>query len=654
MSSRQTPGIAISDWDGTGYKTPIVLAVVEATVTSNFLTIVDVTPSEGDLEVASDLTFGRVERRGSGVIRLFRATGSTARADDYFDTSGSPTYPDADLVLQTVDDGAAKYDVSGSGNNANFTLDTGENADVADNIITGDFFLLAIAEPQVSRQIQGDGQTGIPSGAAEVRTTTPTESRIRGSAESGVPAGSARIRGTTSPDITIADWDDTGYKTPVVLAVVRATIRAATDRRVFGFAPHNVGFNQGPFASLARDIYASLTVVDVTPNEGELQVGSDLTFGRIERRADGVVRLYPTTGSTANADDYFGTSGPLVYPAADFTIQTTRDGKAKYDLTESGLNANFTLRTGENSDVVDNIATGDLFLAAIAQLDNPIQIQGDGATGVPTGTTRIRTTVPTPLRIRGTVESGVPTSSARVYNLPPVRVAGSVESGVPTGSASIYTLASRISGTVESGVPTGTTRVRTTVPGALRLRGTAESGVPTGTTRIRTTVPTPLRVRGTAESGVPTGTTRVRTTVPGAIRLIATAQTGVPAGLAAVTVMLPPPLVIQGAVESGVPTGTARIRRRLARRRLRGDTQSGVPAGTAQIRTTVPSPLRLRGTGESGIPTGLALVHNATPVRVRGTRESGVPTGRARILAIVPGALRVIGSARVRSAYRYY
>ena len=139
------PDIVTADWNSTGYETPIVLAVLQATVTNNFLTVVDVTPNEGELDVASDLTFGRVERHAGGP-RLYRDTGSTARGDAYFDTTGDPTYPDALFFIQTTADGVARYNIAASGQNVNLTLESGENASVLANIITGDYFLLAIAE----------------------------------------------------------------------------------------------------------------------------------------------------------------------------------------------------------------------------------------------------------------------------------------------------------------------------------------------------------------------------------------------------------------------------------------------------------------------------------------------------------------------------
>ena len=623
------PDITISEWDQTGYQTPIVLAVVQATVTANFLTGVDVTPNEGELEVGSDLTIGPVERRSGGTVRLYGATGSTGRFDAYFDISGSPMYPDADLFLQTADDGVAKYDVLNSGNNANFSLDTGENSDVIANITTGDFFLLAIAEPQVAIQIAGDGESGvpagtarvrlavprrirgyeesgipsgsarvqftapgathirgtgesgipvgtarvqfippgathirgtdesgIPSGSARVRVTAPGATHVRGTDESGIPSGSARVRftppdlriqatgesgvptGTAQisieepPDIVIADWNGDDYQTPIILAVVQATVTANF-----------------------------LTVTNVTPNEGELEVGSDLTIGRVERRSGGTVRLYRATGSTARSDAYFNTSGSPTYPEAELIIQTTDDGVAKYDVSGSGNNANFSLGTGENADVSDNIVTGDFFLLAIAEPQIVIQVQGDGESGVPIGTARVRFTPP-PTRIRGNADTGIPVGSARVHF---------------------------------------------TIPGASRIRGTDESGIPTGFARVRFTPPD-LRIRGSTESGIPVGTGQVRLTVPGSTH-------------------------IRGTDSSGIPVGTAHVRI-AASVRVRGNVDTGIPIGTATVQFTAPGGTHVRGSAESGVPTGSAQVRIKRFLRIRGSVITVVPRGFARIRGI--------------------
>ena len=168
--------ISTSDWDGTGYQAPIILGVFQASITNNFLTDVDASPVEGEWEVAADLTFGRIERRPAP--RLYRAAGSTARGDAYFDTTGSPMYPDAELFIQTAADGVARYQIAGSGNNVNWVLISGEPTDVLADIVDGDRFLLAIAEPTPPTPLDAAGTlagalAGSLSGAASLASQTP-------------------------------------------------------------------------------------------------------------------------------------------------------------------------------------------------------------------------------------------------------------------------------------------------------------------------------------------------------------------------------------------------------------------------------------------------------------------------------------------------
>ena len=90
------PDIAIADFDQAGLRPPIILAVFLADISGNFLTgsSNNVDPIEGEIDVSPTLTFGRIERRGASNIRLYRDSGSTDRADDYFDTRAArPTPP---------------------------------------------------------------------------------------------------------------------------------------------------------------------------------------------------------------------------------------------------------------------------------------------------------------------------------------------------------------------------------------------------------------------------------------------------------------------------------------------------------------------------------------------------------------------------------
>ena len=68
--------LATSDWDSTGYEAPIVLALLQATISGVDITVDPVTAIDGDLVVASDLTIDGVEEVSIG-IRL-RRTGAGA------------------------------------------------------------------------------------------------------------------------------------------------------------------------------------------------------------------------------------------------------------------------------------------------------------------------------------------------------------------------------------------------------------------------------------------------------------------------------------------------------------------------------------------------------------------------------------------------
>ena len=144
------PDIAIADFDQTDLQTPIILAVFRADISGDFLTgaSLDIEPIEGEVDVSAALTFGRIQRRASNIVRLYRDTGSTDAANAYFNATGTPQYPDAQLFIQTAADGRATYSDSPSGTNANFAL-SAQDGPVVDNIATGDFFLVAIAEPAV-------------------------------------------------------------------------------------------------------------------------------------------------------------------------------------------------------------------------------------------------------------------------------------------------------------------------------------------------------------------------------------------------------------------------------------------------------------------------------------------------------------------------
>ena len=150
--ARAAPAVAAlttGDWDDTGYEASVVLALLEATVSGEDLTLDPVTPVSGSLVVASNLTISKVSRPSATAIRLFRTNASTGLST-YFDDEGSPVYPNAKLFI--VIDDVARTQVpfsigsTGFGFN-NWAIDDSGQQTLLGGISTGDRFVLAIAEP---------------------------------------------------------------------------------------------------------------------------------------------------------------------------------------------------------------------------------------------------------------------------------------------------------------------------------------------------------------------------------------------------------------------------------------------------------------------------------------------------------------------------
>ena len=141
--------LGIDDFDQTGLDTPIVLALLTATISGNDFTAEGVVPDEGSL-VVNDLTIDHMERHSNGASIRLRKRG-TGFLSTYFRTIGVPTYPTAKLYIQVLVAGAhvvVPFTLGTSGGGyANWAVDTAAQATVVNGFSTGDKFLLAIAEP---------------------------------------------------------------------------------------------------------------------------------------------------------------------------------------------------------------------------------------------------------------------------------------------------------------------------------------------------------------------------------------------------------------------------------------------------------------------------------------------------------------------------
>ena len=141
--------LGIDDFDQTGLDTPIVLALLTATISGNDFTAEGVVPDEGSL-VVNDLTIDHMERHSNGASIRLRKRGA-GFLSTYFRTIGVPTYPAAKLYIQVLVSGAhvvVPFTLGTSGGGyANWAVDTAAQATVVNGFSTGDKFLLAIAEP---------------------------------------------------------------------------------------------------------------------------------------------------------------------------------------------------------------------------------------------------------------------------------------------------------------------------------------------------------------------------------------------------------------------------------------------------------------------------------------------------------------------------
>ena len=159
-----TDAFRISSWNGADYLSPIVLARLTATISGADITVDPVTALEGELVVASDLTVDGVERYVNGTQIRLRKNGN-ADFNKYFNNSGSPKYRTAKLfiVLNDVGKTHIPFTVANNGGGfSNWNIDTSSQNSLINAIATGDQFLLAIAEPDLTPVLPTvSAQTGI-------------------------------------------------------------------------------------------------------------------------------------------------------------------------------------------------------------------------------------------------------------------------------------------------------------------------------------------------------------------------------------------------------------------------------------------------------------------------------------------------------------
>ena len=191
----------ISDWDGTGYQPPVVLALVQIRISGDQITLNPVTAIQGELQVAADLTIARVRRFSPpNAIRLHRT--GTGLFSASFGASG--TYPEADLFIQSVD-GVQTYDSGSQGRGfSNWRLPTGGDNSFLADLVDNDLAILAIAEPIEDLDATAEITAGDPdvTASAVSEDAAASVSAIAGLPTVAATAGAQDINRDASTEIT--------------------------------------------------------------------------------------------------------------------------------------------------------------------------------------------------------------------------------------------------------------------------------------------------------------------------------------------------------------------------------------------------------------------------------------------------------------------
>ena len=438
------PDIAIADWDGSGYQAPIVLAVVRATVSGPDITVEPVVVLEGEFVVADDLTVSQVERPSDTTLR-FRKTGSGALRT-YFGNAGTPLYPDAELFLQTAAGGRARYTAGTSGSNwINWHLVAGEDDDVQGDIVTGDYFLVSVAEPGAEPGVDARARasgTAAASGTARIRIAGDQRVRAVGTA---IASGVARIRVAAPAGagqiVALTGWSAEGWQGAVLV---------------------DASFIEGgatAYLRFVRDVGGNAQLrLSATATGEPSDEGPDLTE-EVEQYAQAFVF----------SDD----NGSVTLAGPDHPDNGFRDPTDPYFWTPSN--------SAEWSAWV-NAVTGSVTLT-ISDGDAGVQVQASG-TAAASGTARIRVATGRQIRAAGAAAAS---GAARIRAAGPrrVRASGTAQA---SGAARVRTAGpARIqaSGTAAA---SGTARVRASITDDQRIRagGTAQA---VGSARIRRTFP---------------------------------------------------------------------------------------------------------------------------------------------------------------------
>ena len=313
-----THALSISQFRQSGLKTPVVLALIESTITNlgvgTQITRNPAVPVAGSLVISSSgftsATIGRVLRHNANMnIQLLKTTSGAFW--QFFNTGGAYQY--AKLYIQTADAFVQFNAVNHGGGFSNWRIADSTQWSVITGIQTGDRFLFAIAVPGAMRAVDA-GDVSFSFSIAQPRVTLTTFA------------------------LSTSQFDQSNLKAPIVLALLEAAI-AEPDITV------------SPMLAIGT---------------GDLLVSSpgitSLTLTQVERHTNRTIRLRQSGGTFS---DFFNSSN--VYGNAKLYIQTADEVVPFVGVSHGGGYSNWRPEDASQWSVISGLQTGDRFLLALAQ-----------------------------------------------------------------------------------------------------------------------------------------------------------------------------------------------------------------------------------------------------------------------------------------------
>ena len=413
--------LGISQFRQSGLRTPVVLALIEATITNlgvgTQITRDPAVPIAGSLVISSrgftSATIGRVLRHNANMnIQLLKTTSGAFW--QFFNTGGAYQY--AKLYIQTADAVVPFVSVNHGGGFSNWRIADSTQWHVITGIQTGDRFLLAIAVPGALRAVDA-GDISFSFSIAQPRVTlSPLHTVNPGdvsfefrTAVSGVTRTLARRHAvdaggvsfefrTTIPSVTRSQPErrsvnpgDVSFSFSIAQPTVTKT--PAANHAVnpgdvsFSFQVSRPAVSYSDATALSTRQFdqsglkapivlalleAAVAGVDITVSPvqaigaGDLVVSSPgittLTIIQIERYPDGTIRLRRSGGLFSS---FFNSSN--VYGNAKLYIQTADAVVPFVSVNHGGGFSNWRPEDASQFSVISGLQTGDRFLFAIAQ-----------------------------------------------------------------------------------------------------------------------------------------------------------------------------------------------------------------------------------------------------------------------------------------------